>query len=374
MWGDEGVTKLLYKQDSNTAWGPINNPKTVQLQKQGIIHSLRMITDGPTLTFNGATTASAFGPYNAYTQLELLANSQQDIFRFSGIGCYIINLVKRALERQVGPPNVSSDSPINVTDADFVMDGRAVNAPATNTAWDWFLDLPIAQKVRSLGGDIGMIPMSTENAQLSFAFTPTANSLSNTTYTINNNSASDDLSQPYFGTNAVTIANPTLDLIRIMYEAITDPSNFPDFSFVSQWLEETPAQFSTTGFTWKQNQDAGVLARLIFGLFTSASPWGLTTDKLSSSSALQLTYNTDTVKFKESGKEALARQRDQLSFDLPFGWYFYDLLGLDLTLADVLNTYVVPAIQLQMTCTAITLNTTINPKVLAQRFLPIRVA
>ena len=115
MWGDEGVTKLLYKQDSNTAWGPINNPKTVTMQKQGIIHSLRMITQGPSLTFNGATSASAFGPYNAYTQLELLANSQQDIFRFSGIGAYIINLVKRSLERYIGPPNVSSDSPINIT-------------------------------------------------------------------------------------------------------------------------------------------------------------------------------------------------------------------------------------------------------------------
>ncbi len=374
MWGDEGVTKLLYKQDSNTAWGPINNPKTVTMQKQGIIHSLRMITQGPTLTFNGSTNASAFGPYNAYTQLELLANSQQDIFRMSGIGAYLVNLVKGGLERGAGAPNASALSPVNITDSDYAFDGRAIQAPANNTEWDWFLDLPVAQKVRSLGGDIGMIPMSTENAQLSFVFTPTAQSLSGTTYTINNNAATDDLSQPYYGTNAVTIANPTLDLIRIMYEAITDPANFPDFSFVSQWLEETPAQYSTTGFTWKQNQDAGVLARLIFGLFVSTSPWGIQTASLPSSSALQLTYNTDTVKFKESGREALARQRDQLRFDLPYGWFYYDLLGPDLTLADVLNTYVVPAIQLQMTTSAITLNTTVNPKVLAQRFLPIRVA
>lgn len=373
-WGDEGVTKLQFKQDSNTAWGPINNPKTVPVTKAGIIHTLRMLNQGPTLTFAGATTASALGPFNAYTQLELLANSQQDIFRASGIGMYYINLVKRALERAKMPPNISVASPVNVTDPDFIFDGRATSAPATNTEWDWFLDLPVSQLIRSLGGDIGMIPMSTENAQLSFLFTATALSLAGSTYTINNNSATDDLSQPYFGTNAVTIANPTLDLIRIMYEAITDPADFPDFSFVSQWLEETPSQFGGTGFTWKQNQDAGVLARIIFAIYTSASPWGITTDKLPSSSAIQLSYNTDTAKFKESGREAVARQRDALRFDLPYGVFFYDLLGADLTLADVMNTYVVPAIQLQVTSSNVTLNTTLNPKVIAQRFLPIRVA
>jgi len=52
----------------------------------------------------------------------------------------------------------------------------------------------------------------------------------------------------------------------------------------------------------------------------------------------------------------------------------YDLLGRDLTQADVLNSYVVPAIQLQMNYTSVTLNTNVNPKVLVQRFLPIRVA
>lgn len=377
-WGDEGVTKLLYKQDSNTAWGPNNSPKTVFLQKQGIIRSLRMITDGPTLTFNGATSASAMGPYNVYGSsaigLELLANAQQDIFKTSGIGMYYINCVKRALEMGLPPPNSTPYSPVNPTDTDYIFDGRAVNAPANNTSWDWFLDLPVGQLVRSLGGEIGMIPMATENAQLAFVFTPTVNAVSSSTYTINNNAATDDLSEPYYGTNAVTIANPTLDLMRIMYEAVTDPANFPDFSFVSQWLEETPQTFGGTGFTWKQNQDAGVLARLIFAITSSAAPWGITTANLPSSSAIQLSYNTDQIKFKESGKEALARQRDQIGYDLPQGVFMYDLLGPDLTLADVLNTYVVPAIQLQVTSSSITLNSTINPKVLAQRFLPIRVA
>lgn len=373
-WGDEGVTKLQYKQDSTTNWGAIGQPKTVQLTKAGIIKNLRMVQGGGTVAFAGATTASAFGPYNAYSQLELLANAQQDIFRTSGTGMYYINTVKRALEQGLPPPNTSLGSPLQVTQQGYVFDGTETSADANNSQWTWFLDLPVSQMVRSLGGDIGMIPMSTENSQLNFLFTPNALSVSNGTYTINNNSASDDLSQPYFGTNAVTLPAPSLDLVRIMYEPVQNEQDFPDFSFVSQWLEETPGTFTGTGFTWKQNQDAGILARLIFSMYTSASPWGVTTDKLAAANAIQLSYNTDTAKFKESGIEALARQRDQMGVDLPQGVYMYDLLGPDLTLSDVLNTYVVPAIQLQVQTSSVTLNTNVNPKVLAQRFLPIRVA
>lgn len=371
-WGDEGVTKLLYKQDSTTGWGPIGAPKNVQMLKQGIIKNLRMIQGGGTIAFAGATTASKFGPYNAYTLLELLGNSQQDIFRTSGIGMYFINCVRRALELGLPPPNTTIASPTNVTDQDYIFDGTETAAAANNTQWNWFLDLPVSQRVKSLGGDIGMIPMATENSQLQFSFTPNAVSVSGSTYTMQ--SASDDLSMPYFGSNAVTIPSPTLDLVRIMYEAVQNAQDFPDFSFVSQWLEETPQTFSGTGFTWKQNQDAGILARLIFGIWSNASPWGILTSNLTSSSAIQLSYNTDTAKFKESGLEALARQRDQLQFDLPQGVFMYDLLGPDLTLSDVLNTYVVPAIQLQVTNTSITLNSNVNPKVIAQRFLPLRVA
>lgn len=371
-WGDEGVTKLQYKQDSTTSWGAIGVPKNVQITKAGIIRSLRMIQGGGALAFAGATSASKMGPYNAYTLLELLGNSQQDIFRTSGIGMYYINALLNGLERESIPPNASLGGSLNVTDVDFIFDGTATTAPATNTQWNWSLRLPVAQKIRSVGGDVGMIPMSTENAQLQFSFTPNAQSLAGSTYTMQ--SAADDISQPYFGANAVTIVSPSLDLVREMYEAIQDPNNFPDFSFVSQWLEETPQTFSGTQWTWKQNQDAGILLRLIFATYTSTSPWGIGTLSLPSANAIQLSYNTDTAKFKESGLEALARQREQLGFDLPQGVFFYDLLGPDLTLSDVLNTYVVPAIQLQMTYSAITLNTNVNPKVLAQRLLPLRVA
>ncbi len=379
-WGDEGVTKLQYKQDSVTAWGSIGSPKTVLVTKAGIIKNLRMIQGGGALTLGAGAVASIRGPHNSYSQLELLANAQQSVFRFSGYGGYIVESLKRGLEKGLPPRNTSLPSPYSVTDQEYVFDGRDVVAPTSynggtaNTQWNWSLNLPVSQMVRSLGGDIGMIPMSTENAQLQFLFTPYAASVSGTTYTIGIASATDDLVTPYNSSSSTTVAAPALDLTRIMYEPILNEADFPDFSFVSQWLEEQPTTFSGTTFTWKQNQDAGVLARLCFGVYKSTSPFGIGSDLLTNAAAIQLSYNTDIPKFKENALEALARQRDQLGFDMPQGWFFYDLLGEDLTLSDVLNTYVVPAIQLQMTYTSITLNTSINPIVLAQRFLPIRVA
>lgn len=371
-WGQPGVSKLQLKSDSVTQWGSIGAQKTVQVTKSGIIKNLRMIHQGA-VAYAGATSASKMGPFNSYTSLELLGNSQQDVFRLSGYGAALYEMVKRGLEEHLFPTTAAVGAPINVTDQDYVFDGQATTAPASNPNETFSLNLPVSQRVSSLGGDIGMIPMATENAQLAFIFTPNAVSLTGSTYTIQ--STADDLSMPFYGANAVTIANPSVDLMRIMYEPVQNEQDFPDFNWVSQVIEEAPQAFSGNGFTWKQNQDAGILLRLIFGVWTSASPWGITTGNLAGNNALKLSYNTDIVKFQESGVEALARQRRELGFDLPYGVFFYDMLGKDLTLADVLDSYTVPAIQLQMNfSSAVTLNGTVNPKVIAQRLLPLRVA
>ncbi len=57
-WGDEGITKLLYKEDSVTNWGPINSPVSIQLIKSGILRNLRIVNQTGVIAFAGATTAS----------------------------------------------------------------------------------------------------------------------------------------------------------------------------------------------------------------------------------------------------------------------------------------------------------------------------
>lgn len=374
-WGDNGVTKLQYKLDSNTPWGIQNSPKGVTLVKAGILRQMRMIQRGA-ITFTGVPNVSAFGPWDAYSYLELLGNAQQSIFRASGIGMYWINVIKRALEQGAPPVNTALPSPTNVTDQQYIFGGTLNAAPNTDTDWNWFLNLPVAQRVRSLGGDIGMIPMSTQNAQVTFNFTVGCPITSGTTYALAAVSSSDTLLQPYYhATNTANISNPTLELMKEMYEPVVDAADFPNFDWISQWLEEQPQTYSGSGFTWKQNQDAGILCRLIFGIFSNTSPFGVPTADVLNAGSMVLSYNSDIVKFSESGLDALDRMRDKLgNVDLPQGVFYYDMLGEDLTWADVLNTYVVPAIQLQMTLNpTITLNSNITPKVIAQRLLPIRI-
>lgn len=374
-WGDNGVSKLQYKLDSNTPWGPQSSPKGVTLVKAGILRNMRMIQRGG-ISFSGAPNVSLFGPYNAYSYLELLGNAQQAIFRSSGIGMYWINVVKRALEAGAPPVNTSLPSPLNVTDQDYIFGGTKTAAPSNDTDWNWFLNLPVTQRVRSLGGDIGMIPMSTQNAQVTFNFTHGNPITSGTSYALQAVGSTDGLLQPYYhASNTATIANPTLELMKEQYEPVQNEGDFPNFDWVSQWLEEQPQTYSGSGFTWKQNQDNGILCRAIFGVFSSSTPFGVPTADLLQAGAMVMSYNSDIVKFSESGLDALARMRAQTgNVDLPQGVFFYDLLGEDLTWGDVLNTYVVPAIQIQVTINpTITLNTNITPKMLVQRLLPIRI-
>lgn len=371
-WGDEGVTKLLYKSDSVVSWGPLNSPVTQQLIKSGILRNIKMLATGGALALSGQLSASPMGPYNVLSDLSVLANAQQTIYKMTGYAGYLVDSIKRGLEEDDAPSNAELPGPINITDLDYVFDGRATVQPANNPQWTWGIHVPIAQEIRSLGGDIGLIPMSTENAQLTVSFTENAASVSAGVYTIND--ASSDLAQPYYGSGTATVTSPAFDIVKELYEPIVNAADFPDFSFVSQWVEERPQTFGTNGFTWKQNQDAGVILRLIFGLWTSASPWGITSANLNRSDALILSYNTDIVKFRESAYEAFFRMRRQLGWTPDYGVFFYDLLGKDLTLADVLNSYIVPAIQLQMnTSSGVTLNTNVPPKVIVQRLIPIRV-
>src|SRR5438045_3343291 len=106
-WGQEGVTKLLYKTDSSVSWGPLNTRVTQQLIKSGILRTLRLIMTSGTMAFAGATTASKFGPYNSLTDVTVLANAQQTVYKASGYMAYLIDSYLRALEQDDAPTNAA---------------------------------------------------------------------------------------------------------------------------------------------------------------------------------------------------------------------------------------------------------------------------
>ena len=379
-WGEEGVTKLQYKQDSVTAWGPGGSPRQVPITKAGIMRQLRMITQGTPIYTpgTGTITGSKLGAAALYNRVELIANSQQSIVGTSGYGLELFNILKQALEGQGNTPETDLVSPVNVTDNTYIYNGSQTSVPAAPANQNLIhnMRIPVAQQVKSLGGDIGMIPMSTENSQMIFNFTPSSPTAASP-YSIGGATVS---VAPYVltGNATVTLTTPTVDLVREMYEAVQSEQDFPDFDWISQVVEEIPQTYGTAGFVWRQNQDAGILARLILAVWdagATGAPNGIQTSKLTNVNSLNLSYNGDIVKMKESGLEALARQRLQFGHSLPQGVFAYDFLGPDLTWADVLNSYELPSITMSMNFdSAITFDTAFLPKVIRQTFLPLRVS
>lgn len=378
-WGDQNVTKLQYLQNNTVPWGPGGTPIQTQLLQAGILRRLRLLTQGtPVFTAGGGTiNADALGPFNAYTNVQLLSNQQQPVFNLSGYGLALVNDLINGLEMMGNTPDTELVAVASQTDTSYVFNGRqttAGSAPA-NTNWGFSLRGPVAQRVSSLGGDIGMIPLSTANVQLTLGFTPGSSS-SSTPYKINVDGTSSTGTQPYYITggtaDSVTLANPTMDIMREMYEAVESPNDFPNYRWISQWVEEFPQTYGTGGFVWRQQQNAGILARIMFFVWDSTNSQGVRTSSLLASNALNLSYDANIIKFSETGQEALFRQKEQLGRSMPQGVFFYDLLGPNLTWADVLDSYEVPNITASMNfSTAIGAISTLPPKVIRQTFMPI---
>lgn len=378
-WGDQNVSKLQFLQNNTVAWGPGGTPIQTQILQAGILRRLRLLTQGtPVFTAGGgAINADPLGPFNVYTNVQLLSNQQQPVFNLSGYGLALVNDLINGLEMMGNTPDTELVAVASQTDTSYIFNGRQVaagSAPA-NTNWGFSLRAPVAQRVSSLGGDIGMIPLSTANVQLTLGFTP-GSATSASPYKINTDGANPTGTQPYNvvgGTaDSVTLASPTMDIMREMYEAVESPNDFPNYRWISQWIEEFPQTYGTGGFVWRQQQNAGILARLMFFVWDSTNSQGVRTTNLTGSNALQLQYDAQINKFVETGQEALFRQKEQLGRSMPQGTFFYDLLGPNLTWADVLDSYEVPNITASMNfSTAIGAISTLPPKVIRQTFMPI---
>jgi len=373
-WGAPGVSKYQLISNGAINWGPGGFPASAPLQQVGILKELRMIQNGsPTFTVGtGVITQDILGPYNAYNNLSLISNQQAPIFQTSGYGMYLINVIKNGLEN-LGTPDTTMISVLNHTETSyrFNFPQNALAAAPANQQLNWFLDLPVSQRVKSLGGDVGMFILQNPNIVLTFAFTPNSASAASA-YNIYSTTAGNS---PYKVTNnaTVTLATPSVDLVRKMFEAVTNQADYPNLQWVSQWLEESPqsAVGGATQLNWKKNPVAGLLCRIIGYVFDSTNSNGVYSSNLTAANAINLTYETNITKFSETGIEALDRQHDQLGgFDAPQGCFFYDLLGPDLTVQDVLNTATVPNIQFQMNFAA-ALGSSSTAKIVYQTLIPV---
>lgn len=365
-WGDPGVSKLLKISNGAIAWGTAALPLNVPIQQTGILERLRMYTAGtPTFTAGtGTIAADAQGPYNVYSLHSLSPNQQAPIVLVSGYGLYLINLMLEQ-ERKGFSPDTNAVTVANGAATADIFTGRVTSG----SDWYWWLDLPITQHIRSLGGRIGYWPLQNPAMQLSYQFTVNASG----TYNIYSTTA---LASPYLttGVGTVTLASPTNELMRYMYQVPEREQDFPPFNLVSTWIEEAPqgaSVLSATQVQWQATPLSGLLARLI--VYVQDGTDGVAYTKLTAANALNLTYDANTTKFALTGRQAEAEWQGRNGFQAPPGSFFFDLLGADLTLADVLNTNTVGNIKMFLNFSSALSGSAAAVKIIRQMISPLEV-
>lgn len=373
-WGDAGVSKALLLSNGVNNWGGGGVPFTVPIQQTGILRQLRMLhTATPTFTPGTGTLAlDKLGPFNAYNLIYIAPNQQAPVVQLSGTGLELVNLVKKIEQQGGAAPEVTA---ISVNNAEAPGDIWGANATTGTAPWNYFQDIPITQRISTLGGDIGYWPLQNPAMQLMAQFTPNSASAAPGPYNIFSTTAG---AAPYLvtGNATVTLTTPTTELIRELYTVPDSQANYPPFQLVSTWIEEQPQGASVSGassFTWQATPLSGLLARLILFIYDGTTGNGVAASKLSFSNSLQLTYDANTVKFAESASAALARQRDFYKNDLPQGVYCWDLLGRNQTLADVLNTNTIGNIKAIVSLSSALGSTNSSAKIIKQMISPLEV-
>lgn len=370
-WGDQGVSRLLRATNSGAiAWGSGGSPTSINIQQAGILRRLRMYHNSSTVTLGGGTlpTLDNLAPWNMYTLVSLAPNGLAPIIQTSGYGLYLVNVLKSAEKHSV-TPDVTLGSVTNHETTTDIYSASNSTAQASR----FTLDIPVAQRVRSLGGDVGMWPLQNASAQLQLGFTPNSATAASP-YSIYNATAGAGVYTGGASTPTATITSPTVDLFREFYEVPTSAANLPVFNMVSTWIEEAPQGAnvnSASSFTWTAKAMSGYIVRLGVFAYDGSTSTGIAATSLTAENALSITTDASTPKITESSYAALGRQREYYGFDLPQGFYAWDFLGMDLTMADILDTYTVGNIQFSANLSVALGSSNSSVKILRQTLAPL---
>lgn len=369
-WGDPGVSKRMLLSGGPVAWGVGGQPATANIPQTGILRRLRLLhnTGAPTFTPGTGTIAlDVQAPGNWYSRFILAPNAQAPIFNASGFGTSLIRAM-RSKEQKPNTPDTAIVTEVGGQTATSVYNGSATTGVLP---LNFYYDLPVAQMVRSLGGEIGLFPLQNPAVQLALQYTPNSGSVASPY----NMASTTPTAEPYLitGNATVTVPTPTLEVVRDLWEVPANQADYPVFDFVSSWTEETPQGASVVGatqVTWQATPLSGILVRVGGYILDGSTNKGIASGSLSAGNAIALLYGSGTAKFSETSFDALTRQREEYGFDLPLGFYGYDLMGPDLTLADALDTFSVANIQLQFNiATALAAGSAV--KIVRQTLMPL---
>lgn len=360
-FNSQNVTRLLRLANSTSVWQS-NTATPVQIVQAGYLRDLMLILSGAvTTTTTAITLLDNFAPWGLLGTIQVNSNVQAGIINMSGIGLNWVNQVMMGLEK-IGNTFDTTSSATPTTTVDEPQGGPAgttanpvpslFQIPLTAQAGaslilPWWI--PLAQKVNTLDGYVGIWDLQDPSIQMVLNYTPGSSSTS-TPFNIVEGTASTGAGLFTQAANTSTIAAPTVDVVRVMYDPPLDPSNDPEFGYVHSWYEElwntSPGGSST--INWRALANSGYITRLVFGVWDSSGTAGVADTKTNLSNSINLTVGNNAPVVVESINEYRLRSSMELGHQLTQGAFYIDFLGHDLTLQNVVDTFTSGNVNLQM--------------------------
>ena len=361
QFNSQNVTRMLRIANGTANWAS-NTQSTVPIVQAGYLRELIMQVQAAA-TITGNPTLDPWGPWSILSNIQINSNVQAGVYNVSGLGAAWIAMLLYGLEHMGNSPDTGL---VNTTGVNAWNNSWPYNAPVTATAnmfnpnWNIPFFLPLAQKINTLDGFVGIWDLQDPSIQMTLAYTPSSTSTASP-FELSNNQTAGTGTTPIFGlTNAnhITLTTPSNLLTRVMYDPPLDPQNDPEFGYVSSWYEESwnTALPGSSTINWKALANSGYIMRLLFSVAdaanysTSAATTGVgvADSNLKLSNAILLTVGNNAPVIQETVFETRFRQLEELGRVLPQGVFYIDFLGQDLTMQNILDTFSAGNIQLQM--------------------------
>jgi len=359
-FNSQNVTRLLRIANSTSIWQS-NTQTPVQVIQAGYLRDLFLILSGAvTTTTTAITLLDNFAPWGMFSNLQVNSNVQAGIINVSGIGCNWINQLIMGLEKLgntfdttvTATPTVSVDEPRGGPAGTTLAPVPSLyQIPLTTAGGTLILPywLPLAQKINTLDGFVGIWDLQDPSIQMTVLYTPNSSSTA-TPFNIVESTVSTGAGLFTQAANTSTIAAPAVDVVRVMYDPPLDPANDPEFGYVHSWYEElwNTAPGGSSTINWRALANSGYITRLIFGVWESAAAAGLPDSFGNNSNFINLTVGNNAPVYVETVNEFRLRSSQELGHQLTQGAFYIDFLGQDLTLQNVLDTFTAGNINLQM--------------------------
>lgn len=364
-WGDPNVTIKRELSNGVSTPGAAGAPNIVQIQRSGILRSLRHVLDGTaTVTLGGGTAAADnLAPWNLMTLNTIVPNDGAPVRNHSGIMGYA-DMIARSTEGDANTPDTVA---VSEGSADPLADVFAL--PAATGDFRYYMDLPLTQYIRSIDDELGFWPLDNPQVQLTDNYTMIGNtaaspfSIASTTATLG----------VYLVTGAATVTlAPTIDIRRELFQVPVNEQDEPDLNFVVVTTESGPQGVNVNGAqnaVWKATNNSGILLRLSALIIDGAAL--LAESKLTNSNSLNLKYGADENKSNETGQAAHARMHKLYGFSPMKGLYIYDFLGKELSLQDTVNLTTMPEFRWEFNFSSALGGANSSIKVLQERLVPI---